>query len=277
MSGIPRRLLPSQVVVASPSSKPCLLVAASSAGAGETYAIGRDAVVVGRSLEAALRIDSDGVSRFHARLGRSADGVLVVSDLNSSNGTFVNGRRIGSPHALRNGDKVRFGPHSSFVVKYEVKRPSRDTIEVEVPPALRGQATDLLALRNQGRVQLASGDYPAAARSLQRVVESLDAVELAAPEDMGELLTDLARCRLELGDRDAAVSCLERATALLSNTSSAEKSLIRARFILAQAIHPERPDEANTLVLGIAAGLEVDDPLRRELEAWIALVDLNAG
>ncbi|MEM6294223.1 MAG: FHA domain-containing protein [Myxococcota bacterium] len=263
-------------MTASPSSMPCMLVAALPTGPGETYAIGRDAVVVGRSLEAALRIDSDGVSRFHARLGRSADGVLVVSDLNSSNGTFVNGRRIGSPYPLRNGDKVRFGPHSSFVVKYNPQRPSRDTVEVEVPPALQGQATDLLALRNQGRVQLAAGDYRAASVVLQRVVDSLDAVELAAPEDMGELLTDLARCRLELGDRDAAVRCLERATALLSNTSSAEKSLIRARFILAQAIHPERPSEANALVLGITAGLAVDDPLRRELEAWIALVDPKA-
>lgn len=51
-----------------------------------------------------------GVSRRHAMIS-IRDGVCMLTDLSSSNGTFVNGRRL-SPHqpvALRNGDELKFG------------------------------------------------------------------------------------------------------------------------------------------------------------------------
>ena len=98
----------------------CTLIGASEDLVGLAYPVGRDGVVVGRSLEAVLRLDSDGVSRFHARLEHSNQGVLVLSDLGSSNGTYVNGRRLERPEPLHDGDRVRFGPRASFVVRYGV-------------------------------------------------------------------------------------------------------------------------------------------------------------
>ena len=45
------------------------------------------------------------VSKQHARLSLKDDQAIVV-DLNSTNGTWVNGRKITSPHALKQGDKI---------------------------------------------------------------------------------------------------------------------------------------------------------------------------
>jgi pSer/pThr/pTyr-binding forkhead associated (FHA) protein/predicted Ser/Thr protein kinase len=49
------------------------------------------------------------ISRRHARVSRGADGQLVIEDLGSANGTFVNDERIGAPRTLDLGDVVRVG------------------------------------------------------------------------------------------------------------------------------------------------------------------------
>lgn len=51
-----------------------------------------------------------GVSRVHAAL-RRGEGVLAVVDLESTNGTFLNGHRLAAhqPHLVRDGDEIRLG------------------------------------------------------------------------------------------------------------------------------------------------------------------------
>lgn len=49
------------------------------------------------------------VSRFHARILRSDNGEFLLADLNSSNGTFLNGQRIFEPAPLKNGDQIQIG------------------------------------------------------------------------------------------------------------------------------------------------------------------------
>ena len=49
------------------------------------------------------------ISREHARLTRGADGEVLVQDLGSTNGTFVNGRRIAAPTRIRPGDVIELG------------------------------------------------------------------------------------------------------------------------------------------------------------------------
>ncbi len=59
---------------------------------------------------ATLRLKHPLVSRRHA-LVREEDGRHIVEDLRSSNGTFVNGRRLRRPHILVAGDSLGIGPY----------------------------------------------------------------------------------------------------------------------------------------------------------------------
>ncbi|RMG99021.1 MAG: FHA domain-containing protein [Deltaproteobacteria bacterium] len=63
---------------------------------------------IGRMPDCWLTLDDDLVSRYHARLLVSQDGV-VLEDLGSRNGTFVNGERLEGRRQLSDGDKVRIG------------------------------------------------------------------------------------------------------------------------------------------------------------------------
>lgn len=78
-------------------------------GPNETLLIGlgRGVTHVGRGLAADLRLDEATVSRRHAILVDSDTGVRVLDD-RSSNGTFLNGRRILQAD-LKSGDVLRLG------------------------------------------------------------------------------------------------------------------------------------------------------------------------
>lgn len=71
----------------------------------------RDGTVfrVGRSDGNDLVVNDQNVSRFHAVFSVSSSGV-VLSDLSSLNGTFVNSTRITTPVELKDGDRVSIGP-----------------------------------------------------------------------------------------------------------------------------------------------------------------------
>ncbi|HSV93446.1 MAG TPA: FHA domain-containing protein, partial [Desulfobacterales bacterium] len=69
------------------------------------------AVVIGRSRSAGLHFDERTLSRLHARL-EPADGEWRLTDLGSSNGSFVNGRPVKPAVVLRDGDVVRLGSFS---------------------------------------------------------------------------------------------------------------------------------------------------------------------
>lgn len=74
---------------------------------------------LGREPDCDLFVDEDGVSRQHASLHGSRDG-LAVQDQGSTNGVSVNGERIAGAAWLTNGDEVSFGDDALFsVVKLE--------------------------------------------------------------------------------------------------------------------------------------------------------------
>ncbi len=65
-------------------------------------------VVVGRSPSSDIVIDEPFVSATHARFTLQGP-ALVLEDMNSTNGTMVNGHRIGQPVTLRDADEVQIG------------------------------------------------------------------------------------------------------------------------------------------------------------------------
>ncbi len=74
-------------------------------------------VVIGRSLRAELCLDDDGVSRHHARI-RASDGAIVIEDLGSRNGTFVDGVPVAGAVTLEDGDKIHVGRASILKFTY---------------------------------------------------------------------------------------------------------------------------------------------------------------
>ncbi|MBI3967191.1 MAG: DUF3662 domain-containing protein [Chloroflexi bacterium] len=73
----------------------------------QRFILEKDVVGLGRGLENDIVIADRRISRQHAEIRRSPQGFLV-SDLQSMNGTFVNGRRVGEA-PLKNGDEISLG------------------------------------------------------------------------------------------------------------------------------------------------------------------------
>jgi pSer/pThr/pTyr-binding forkhead associated (FHA) protein len=75
---------------------------------GAVYLLDRE-LSVGRTPNCGIALPDDGfVSTLHARLFLQDDDVFV-EDLNSTNGTFLNGQRITRVNRLAQGDRVQFG------------------------------------------------------------------------------------------------------------------------------------------------------------------------
>lgn len=93
---------------------------------------------IGRHDDCVIRIRSSQVSRRHCEVFE-ADGSLIVRDLGSSNGTFVNGDRIEAPRVLHPGDALTIGgvtlrvdALNAAAAPAGAKPP--DTAEVEIVP-----------------------------------------------------------------------------------------------------------------------------------------------
>ncbi|MGH9805040.1 MAG: FHA domain-containing protein, partial [Candidatus Acidiferrales bacterium] len=72
--------------------------------------VGSTAVTIGRLPNNTVAIDNPAVSGQHARV-IVAGGQVMVEDLNSRNGTFVNNQAV-TKHALQEGDVIRIGKHT---------------------------------------------------------------------------------------------------------------------------------------------------------------------
>lgn len=68
----------------------------------------KDVTVIGRSAQVDVPLVDDNASRQHCQVRKWA-GKYVVEDLQSKNGTFVNGAKIVSEHPLNDGDLIAVG------------------------------------------------------------------------------------------------------------------------------------------------------------------------
>jgi DNA-binding winged helix-turn-helix (wHTH) protein len=87
------------------------------------FRLAEGAVEIGRSSDAAIRVDAAGVSRHHARLVISGDQARL-EDLGSKNGTFVGGKPVAGGCLLKDGDEIRIGP---VLLTFRIVTPTRPT------------------------------------------------------------------------------------------------------------------------------------------------------
>jgi pSer/pThr/pTyr-binding forkhead associated (FHA) protein len=98
----------------------------------KTYELDEPVISIGRLPENTISIANMGVSRRHVKIEEDTDRSYVLSDLNSLNGTYVNGKRI-KKVTLRTGDKISIG---KYTILYEATGESRESAPVpEAAPA----------------------------------------------------------------------------------------------------------------------------------------------
>lgn len=66
-------------------------------------------ITIGRSSKNNLPVNDPKASRLHCRIECNDNGTMILEDMGSTNGTFVNGRRIGRRVPLRHGDVIKIG------------------------------------------------------------------------------------------------------------------------------------------------------------------------
>jgi hypothetical protein len=76
-----------------------------------TFKAGGKRLNVGRAADSELSLNDSSVSKVHAALVMNQEGTLLVADTGSTNGTYINGRRIayGEARQINEGDVVGFG------------------------------------------------------------------------------------------------------------------------------------------------------------------------
>jgi diguanylate cyclase (GGDEF)-like protein len=87
--------------------QPCLMVM-RGLDMGNAVPVGQGGVKIGRDDGCDLILRDDGISRIHVEISPSGPSEVVVRDLESTNGTFVRGKRIKQAE-LQNGDKILLG------------------------------------------------------------------------------------------------------------------------------------------------------------------------
>ncbi|HIE57803.1 MAG TPA: FHA domain-containing protein [Anaerolineales bacterium] len=91
------------------------LTATTGPEAGKNYPLGESPLVIGREAACEITIDDKTISRRHAKINH-LNGRYFIADLGSSNGTFINGNRLGSsPVPLAPGDQIQLGTAVTLV------------------------------------------------------------------------------------------------------------------------------------------------------------------
>jgi hypothetical protein len=117
-----------------------ILVVVSGPASGTRIQVSSQ-LLLGRSAQGAGSLNNDPeLSRTHARITRTS-GSLIIEDLQSTNGTWVNEKRISEPATLQAGDEVQLG---SSVLRAEVSGP----LKPFSPPAPRTVASAVSTSRS---------------------------------------------------------------------------------------------------------------------------------
>jgi pSer/pThr/pTyr-binding forkhead associated (FHA) protein len=95
--------------------------------------------VIGRSDSCDLPIDDGLISRRHAALRVDTDWV-VLEDLGSRNGVFVNGTCLTTPRQLRHGDKLKVGLQELYLIEEGARRKPRTVTAAAAPAAAPSRA-----------------------------------------------------------------------------------------------------------------------------------------
>ena len=99
-----------------------LIIEDKHGGIADEYSFEEGEFYIGRSHTSDIILPSDNVSRRHARL-YTVDGKCYIEDLNSSNGVFVNGRRIHEVYQIQRSAQIKVGDYYLHIESDVCERP----------------------------------------------------------------------------------------------------------------------------------------------------------
>ncbi|MGH8909755.1 MAG: FHA domain-containing protein [Egibacteraceae bacterium] len=134
---------------------PMLVVTSDGPLRGRVLVIDTDEQLLGRRENCDLRLEDSHVSRAHAVI-RKTGGAVLLQDLGSTGGTFLNGDPVSGASALRHGDIVRFGTiEARFEDRGAIMSGDDATELIEVPvldekPMLSPRQQEVLSFLKEG-------------------------------------------------------------------------------------------------------------------------------
>ncbi len=116
----------------SASDYPMYLVVIGGGIPGAMLRLSSGGTRLGRSADNTLQLPDPSISRYHAFLGVDDEGQARLTDLGSTNGTFLNGRRLpeDTPVRVQDGDRLQFG--ANVIVKFIRPDPCEERFQREM-------------------------------------------------------------------------------------------------------------------------------------------------
>jgi pSer/pThr/pTyr-binding forkhead associated (FHA) protein len=138
---------------------------------GQTFVLDQDSLTVGRDPHNDISISDPQISRQHARIVRRGD-QMVIEDMGSTNGTYINGLRLSGPHTLASGDVIGLG---------DVVTLTYHTVSPSATEPLAGRATIPLGRQPRYETPPAPPAYEPAPSSAYAPTPSVPPAYAAAP------------------------------------------------------------------------------------------------
>jgi two-component system NtrC family sensor kinase len=229
---------------------------------GRTLKTSDETVLIGRGSEQVPLTDQT-VSRRHAEL-KCEDGSWILRDLNSANGTYVNGTRIQQPTRLKHGDQIKLG---STLLMYGGDETTEQLSGANIPADLVALGPEKLAVDSSvvasvpsadDSIVMAAPDTAYAVKSWKAVRELTDVIgSLLAPdrllqrvmdivfeevpadrgvifirdEESGELLPAVVRFRSHKARAEAARSAITASRAIVDHVVQTQQGVLCSNVI----------------------------------------------
>jgi len=265
---------------------------------GTTHRLAQGVSIIGRTEVADIQIVDDGVSRRHAKIFHDADGTAKIVDLSSTNGTYVNGRRV-EVEVLREGDRIRIGSSAALDLVYEYDEDEGDTQDLDEGVGNARSDEDAIETYERSlsaRKAMYGESHPAVASLLDSIAsalrgrgdlegaiarhqQALAIYDVLARDDrdaheLPRLLVNSGESLLRAGRISEALVTFERALESLERRRASEGELAAARFGLARSLDSagREPLRAKTLAQLARDGYRgAKDSMSRlaEVEHWL--------
>jgi uncharacterized protein involved in exopolysaccharide biosynthesis len=262
------------------------LVLLSGQQAQRIFTVKRPSIVLGRGEDADIQLPDGSVSQHHARIARQGK-TFEVTDLDSTNGTFIRGKRV-TRAALRNADRITVG---TVDLMFLLDRPTNATIQIPDAFARIPVATALPSALVPARIPIISPEYagmpappidaePSLADVVRKLVQAYEFLRARAVFILVFVMIGVAAGMTSLFISPPGVSAVAEVKLLphMSLTTpspddrfqsmdqdsptfvkSAEHSLTQREFVRSELMKFGEPDPADGRIKSVAGKLKVEE------------------